>query len=143
MSVTLNYNNLQNDLRLIYKNKKFKLLIIFNFLLMLLCFLFLKPYSGWGGGQKGPPTSFSRVTSRNVRTSFQNFLTFSFNLLPYWCKISGSYLVPLPNYWTWTKTTPQKKRFFWSNPYKIEIMITSVIEMLELPNFGHMTTSTV
>ena len=33
----------------------------------------------------------------------------------------------------------QKKWFFWSIPYKIEIIMTSVIEMLELPNFGHMT----
>ena len=30
-----------------------------------------------------------------------------------------------------------------SNPYKIKVMITSLIEMLELPNFGLMTTSTV
>ena len=28
-------------------------------------------------------------------------------------------------------------------PYKIEFVITSLIEMLELPNFGHMTTSTI
>ena len=35
-----------------------------------------------GGGQKGPPTSFSSVTSTNVGISPQNFLTFSlsFNL---------------------------------------------------------------
>ena len=32
--------------------------------------------------------------------------------------------------------------FFWSNPYKIEVMIASLTEMLELPNVGHMTTST-
>ena len=32
-----------------------------------------------------------------------------------------------------------KKWFFWSNPYKIEIVITSLIEMLELPNFRQMT----
>ena len=38
---------------------------------------------------------------------------------------------------------PLKNCFFWPNPYKIEGMITSVIEMLELPNFGHMTTSIV
>ena len=29
------------------------------------------------------------------------------------------------------------------NFYKIEVMITSVIEVLQLRNFGHMTTSTV
>ena len=36
---------------------------------------------GEGGGQKGhpSPTSFSSVTSANVRISPQNFLTFSFN----------------------------------------------------------------
>ena len=60
-----------------------------------------------------------------------------------WCKTSGLYLVPVPNYWTRTKTTPQKKRFFWSNPYKVEVMITFLIQMLELPNFGHMTTSII
>ena len=38
---------------------------------------------------------------------------------------------------------PSEKFFFWSNPYEIEVMITSLIEMLELPNFGHMTPSTV
>ena len=31
------------------------------------------------GGQKGPPTSFSSVTSTNVIISPENFLTFSFN----------------------------------------------------------------
>ena len=39
--------------------------------------------------------------------------------------------------------TPQKRWFFWSNPYKIEVMIIYLIEMLELPNFGHMTKSTI
>ena len=38
---------------------------------------------------------------------------------------------------------PLKKWFFWSNPYKIEVMITSFIEMLELPDVGHITTSTM
>ena len=32
-----------------------------------------------GGGQKGPPTTFSPVTSTNVGSDPQNFLTFSFN----------------------------------------------------------------
>ena len=39
--------------------------------------------------------------------------------------------------------TPPKKWFLWSNPYKIKIMINSLVEMIELPNFGHMTTSTI
>ena len=37
----------------------------------------------------------------------------------------------------------EKIVFFWSNPYKLEFMTTSLIEMLELLNFGHMTTSTI
>ena len=72
-------------------------------------------------GQKSPPISFSPVTFTNVGLSPQNFLT------------SSLYLVPVPSYWTWTKTTPQKKCFFWSNLYKIVIMITSLIEMLQWP----------
>ena len=64
-------------------------------------------------------------------------------LLPHCCKIWRPYLVPVPNYWTWTKATSQKRLFFWSNSYKIGVMITSLIEILELPNFGHMTASTI
>ena len=37
----------------------------------------------------------------------------------------------------------KKVRFVRSNPYKIEIMITSVTEMLEFPNLRHMTTSII
>ena len=37
----------------------------------------------------------------------------------------------------------KKSGFPDSNPYKIEAVITSLIEMLELPNFGHMNTSTI
>ena len=51
--------------------------------------------------------------------------------------------MPVPNYWTWSNTTLQKRWFFRSNPYKIKFMITSLVEMLELPNFGHIATSTI
>ena len=34
-------------------------------------------------------------------------------------------------------------KWHWSKPYKIEVIITSLTEMLELPNFGHMTTFTL
>ena len=37
----------------------------------------------------------------------------------------------------------QIKWFFWSNPYKIEIIVTSFTEMLELLNVGHMTSPTI
>ena len=95
-------------------------------------------------GKKAPsPTSFSSVTSGNLRISPKTFWLLVLILLPHWCKISSLYLVPVANYWTWTNNTPQKKQFFWSNSYKIEVMITSFTEMLELPNFDHMTTLTL
>ena len=96
-----------------------------------------------GGGQKGPPTSFSTVTSRNVGISLQNYLNFIFNPFVTLAQNSSLYLVPIPTSWTWSKTNLQKKRFFWSNPFKIEVFITSLREVLELPNFVHMTTSTI
>ena len=60
-----------------------------------------------------------------------------------WCKVSSLYLVAVPNYGTWTKTTPQKMWFYWPNLYKIEVVITSLIEMLEFSNFGNMNASTI
>ena len=88
---------------------------------------------GGGGVAKRPPIPVSPKT----------FWLLVLTLLSHWCKISSSYLVLVPNYWNWTKTTPQKKRFFWSNPYKVEVMITFLIEMPELPKFGQVTTSTI
>ena len=72
--------------------------------------------SGWGEGvgQKvlPLPTSFSPVTSTNVGTSSQNFLTFTFNPFATLLSISRLYLEPVPNYWTWTKISSQKIWFF-------------------------------
>ena len=73
----------------------------------------------------------------------KKLMIFSLILLSYMCKTSQSYLVPVPNYWTWTKSNPQKNCFFWLNLYKIEVMITYFIETRELPNFGHMTASLI
>ena len=92
---------------------------------------FFNPIQDGGEGKTAPPTSFSPVISTNVRISPQNFLAFSFDPLTGWCKIWSLYLVSVPNYWTWTKTMPKKNRFPWSNPYKIEVMITSLIQMLD------------
>ena len=96
-----------------------------------------------GGAKRPLPISFSPVTSTNVGISSQNFLTFCFNpfaTLPPCCRYSQSQISELG-----TKTTPQKNVVFLvkSCPYKIEVVITSLIEMLELPNFRHMITSTI
>ena len=45
-----------------------------------------------------------------------------------------------PKLWNLNQDHPSKSGFFWSNPYKIEAMITFPLEMVELTNFGHMTT---
>ena len=89
------------------------------------------PYSGWKEeGQKGfRLTNFSPVTSTNVEISPKTFLAFTFCLF-----------TRLVNYWIQTKINRQKRQFFCSNPYKIEVMITSPLEMLE---FCHMTISTI
>ena len=48
--------------------------------------------------------------------------------------------MPVWIYLTWTKSSPRRSWFFRSNSYSIKVMVISLIEMLELPNFGHMTT---
>ena len=47
--------------------------------LVSLIFQGINPIQDWEKGQEDPSTSFSPVTSTNVGTSLQNFLTFSFN----------------------------------------------------------------
>ena len=95
--------------------------------------------------QKGPlpSSSFSPVSSTNGGLASKTSWLLVLTVLSHWRKISRPYLVPVPNYWTPTNSTPQKHGFFWSNSYKINVMITSLIEMLELPNFDHKTTPTI
>ena len=98
---------------------------------------------GWGGQKGPPPTNFCPVTSTNVGISPQNFLTFSLN--PFSTLLQNFKVVPSASHklLNLNQDHPSKKRFSWSNAYKIEVVRTSVIEMLELPNFGHMSTSTI
>ena len=97
------------------------------------------PYSGWGV-EKALPTSFSPVTSTNVRISPQIFLTFRFNTFDR--LVQNFKFVPSasPKLLNFNKDHPSKKRFFWSNPYKIEVMITSLItnaRVTKLCSCGH------
>ena len=102
---------------------------------------------GGGGGGRGTKrplsTSFSSVTSTNVGFRPKNFLTFSFN--PFSPQLQNFKFAPSASLklLNLNQDYPSKKWFFWSNPYKVEVMITFLIEMLQLPNFGHMTTSTI
>ena len=91
---------------------------------------------------EGAP-SFSHITSTNVGIRLQNFLRFRFypfDKLVQNFKFVASASRKLLNL---NQDHPSKKRFFWSNSYKIEVMTTSLIHTIELPNFGHMTTSII
>ena len=93
--------------------------------------LFFNPIDDVGRGDarvlKRPLTSFSPATSTNKGIIIQTFWSLILTL----CKMSRAYQVPVPSYWTWIKYISQKNCFFWENPCKIEVMITSFIEILE------------
>ena len=76
------------------------------------------------GGQKGPSTSFSPVTSTNVGISPQNFLTFSFN--PFVTRVWNFKAIPSasPKLLNLNQEHPSKKWYFWLNHYKIKVMLT-------------------
>ena len=87
-------------------------------------------------------TSFSPITSTNVRFSLQNLKNFSFS--PFTTLVKNFKFLPSasPKLLNFNQDHPSKKWFFWSNTYKIEVVVTSLTEILELPNFRHMNTST-
>ena len=87
--------------------------------------------------------SFSPVFSTNVGISHQNYLNFSFN--PFVALVKTFKFVPSvsPKLLISNQNHSSKKQFFWTNTYKLDVMINSLIEMLELPNLDHMTTSTI
>ena len=75
------------------------------------------------------PVSFLKLL-QTQELVLQTFWLLVLTLLQYCCKISKSYLKSFLNYWTWTKTTPKINRFFSSNSYKTEVILTSFIQML-------------
>ena len=98
----------------------------------------LKTIQNGQGWKKAPSTGFSVVPSTKVEISPKKLWHFVLTLLLHWFKIARSYLLSVLNYWTWTKCTPQKLVFSGQT-----FMITSLTEMLELPNFGYMATSRI
>ena len=84
-----------------------------------------------------------RLLYQFLGLSQQNLLNFSFN--PFTTLLYNFKTIPSdsPKLLSLNQGHPSKKQFFWSKPYKIEVMITSLIEILVLPNFSHMTTFTI
>ena len=93
-------------------------------------------------GGKNAPTSFSPVAYTNLGISPKSILPFTFNSFDILVEKFKAIPSASPKVLNLNQEDPSKK-FFCSNAYKIEVMITSVIEILELPNLGHMTLSTI
>ena len=87
----------------------------------------------WGSGKKGPPTSFSLKISTKIGIISQNFLTLIFN--PFATLPQNTKAIPsaTPKLLNLNQDHSPQKVVFWSNPYKIEVMITSLIEILDHP----------
>ena len=98
---------------------------------------------GRGGVAKYPHNRFSHVTPTNVEISPEIFLTFRFNSLKPLVQNLKSMTSASPKSWNLNQDHPSNNWFFWSISDRIEAMINSLIEMLELPNFGHMRKSTI
>ena len=63
-------------------------------------------------GRRDPLPVFPLQLLQTSELTHKTFWLLDLTLLPHWCKVSSLDLVPVPNYWTPTKATPQKKRFF-------------------------------
>ena len=84
-----------------------------------------------------------KVSFSPVRTSPKHFLTFSFNLFATLVKNFKAISSASPKLLNLKQGYPSKKMVFLVKSLKIDIMITSLIEILELQNFGHMTASVI
>ena len=95
--------------------------------------LFIWPYPRWKGSKNDPLPTFFPVTSPNVAVRLQDFLTFTFSPSP----MSRS--CPVLDIELELRPPLKKPVVFKSNPYKVKVMVNSLIEMLGSPNFGHFT----
>ena len=107
-------------------NSHFWIFMLREYVLLIFEF-YVNPILNGGKGGKKVPYQFSPVTSSNVGINPTTFWFLILTLLPHWRKNLRPYLVPVPDNWPWIKTNPQEKWFFWSNPCKIKVMITSLI----------------
>ena len=88
-----------------------------------------------------PPTSFPLLTSTNVGISRQNSLSFSFS--PFATLVQHFKFVPSvsPKLLNLNQDHPTTKWFF--GQILINELINCLIEILDLPIFGHMTKSAI
>ena len=86
-----------------------------------------------GRPKKAPRTSLFPVISTNVGIIPQNFLTLNFNPFSTFTENVKAISSAGPKLLNLNQDYFSKKRFFWPNLYKIEVFITFLIKMLELP----------
>ena len=98
---------------------------------------------GGGGGRGCGKKAPNHFLPCNVGVSPQDYLTFSFN--PFATVLTNFKAIPSasPKLLNLNHDGTSKKWFFWSSLYKIEVMITCLIKILELQNFGQMTTAII
>ena len=96
-----------------------------------------------GVGELKLPAIFSPTTSTNVGISLQNFLTFSFN--PLATLVWNFKAIPSdsPNFIELEPRLSCQKSGFSGQTCKTEVMISSLIKVLALLNFGHMASFTI
>ena len=87
---------------------------------------------------------FSAVTFPNLGVRPSKFLAFSLN--PFDTMLKNLNTIPSisPKFLNLTQDKPSKRPVFLVRSlYKVEVMISSLFQMLELPDFGHMTTPAI
>ena len=104
---------------------------------------FLTDKNFMGGVQKGPTTTFSHITSTNIRISSENFLTFSFSHFSTLVLNFNPIPSASPKLLNLNQKHLSKKFLFCQIVIKLEAMKASFSEMLELQNCGHMSTFTL
>ena len=96
-----------------------------------------------GGEQKDPHNSVFPVTCTKVEISPENFLSFSCNFFVTLVQNFRAIPSASSTLFNLNQEHPLKNQIFWSNPNKIGVVITYLREMLDLPNFGHVTPTTI
>ena len=95
------------------------------------------------GAQKATPYQFPPLTSKTAEIRPQNLMTSNVSHFCLTCVKCQGYNSASFKLLNLNQDHSSKKWFLWSSPVKIEFMTTSFIEVLESPNFRHMTTSTI
>ena len=88
-------------------------------------------------------TSFSPVTAMYLGINLKNFLNYNLNFFYTLVQTFKTIASASPKLFNVNQKHLSKFFLFWSNHCKCRAVINSVLEMLDTPNFGHVTTSAI